>query len=500
MSGKQKTNKRLKQFNSKKNNLNGLINKYKKIIILLAVIILAAIGAYLVNFSEAAPNNCQYDGQTPICDIDQTLIHNACCDSVLSSDNEAQSLGNNAKGIYYGAAFRAPLHDKYKGAIPVYRVYNSEATYHDYVIERQKNEKAAKGYKFKVEKVAFYAWEHQVPGTVPVYRLTRGGSITQSIFSTDKAWVDRTLAANANNNEGWKANVLAEFIAFYAYPPDYKVAGQTNPYDCSILENYVSDRCKNARENLDKAITKGDIPKNNTCPTDVNTYMRAPFPSQFDKACQDKWNNYAKDCSKQENFLSDRCKSAREALATAEAARAAATKDMKKQSTQFSKTGSKTGNSSNGATGATGSSGAAKNNVNVKRDARSDSPGSTTPNGARSLLDNNALIALRNWANAASAAKQQAVYKNSRNTLLALSAFQQKNQPSTITPTSSGPQRYQCTIKFAKNQYEGQPSTIYTYYINASILQLRRKMKETEQYYKDVYKNAKINDNSCKKK
>jgi hypothetical protein len=62
-------------------------------------------------------------------------------------------------------------------------------------------------------------------------------------------------------------------------------------------------------------VNSGVVPKGDTCPTTYDAYKKAPFPGQFSAECQKKWNAYAQDCTKQENFLSDNCKGPREALA-----------------------------------------------------------------------------------------------------------------------------------------------------------------------------------------
>lgn len=166
------------------------------------------------------------------------------------------------------------------------------------------------------EGIAFYAWAGPgVKDTVPVYRLTRMGDATQSFFTADKATADRLVAAGANDPAGWKRNDVAPEIAFYAYPPSYTAANQINPYDCSIQVNYVSERCAGARANLEEKINKGEVPTSNDCPKALDVYLKAPFPGQFAQDCQNFWNTYMKDCSIQENFLSDRCKVQRDALA-----------------------------------------------------------------------------------------------------------------------------------------------------------------------------------------
>lgn len=278
-----------------------------------------AIGVWLTLFTSAAPNNCQSENGFNICDVDQVA---GGSDTVLSISAEAQSLGTQGWGMYYGAAFRAPT-AAYNGAVPVHRVLNQGASYHDWVTDDQKSAKEAKYGANTYEGVAFFAWKTAgQPGTVPVYRLTRAGAATQTIFSTDKAWVDRILAESGSNPDGWKANQFGPLIAFYAYPPNYKVADQVNPYDCAILDNFVSERCKPQRENLDKAIKAGKIPTTNECPKTLTAYREAPFAGQFDQNCQTFWNTYMQDCSIAENFLADRCKQEREVIAKAAAEQA----------------------------------------------------------------------------------------------------------------------------------------------------------------------------------
>lgn len=290
-----------------------IVNKWT---VILLVAVLAAFGAWRLFFASAATNNCQAENGVSICDVDET---GGGGDTVLSTGGEAASLGTQGWGVYYGAAFRAPT-KTYQGAVPVHRVYNAQYTWHDWVTDAQKRDKEAKYGGNNYEGVAFFAWENgNVAGTVPVYRITRGGGASQSMFSTDKAWVDRIVAEGANDPNGWKSGTTMPAIAFYAFPPNYKVAGQQNPYDCSILENYVSDRCTAARTNLNNAVAAGNVPTSNDCPKTLDVYRKAPFPGQFSADCQKFWNTYMQDCKITENFTSDRCKTQREALATAQA-------------------------------------------------------------------------------------------------------------------------------------------------------------------------------------
>jgi hypothetical protein len=103
---------------------------------------LPVLGSYLAFFTQAAPSNCQSDGSVPICDVDQTLLSaNGIFDTVLSVDAEAKNL--SSRGVYYGPAFRAPT-KALNGAVPVYRIYNEKATYHDWVTDSQKAAKRSK--------------------------------------------------------------------------------------------------------------------------------------------------------------------------------------------------------------------------------------------------------------------------------------------------------------------------------------------------------------------
>lgn len=323
----------------------------------------------------------------PICDVDQTA---GGSDTVPSRDAEPKNLGQNGWGVYYGAAFRAPAHE-YKGSVPITRIYNQSATYHDWTTPLQKSQKEAK-YKGKTtnEGVAFYAWRTQVEGTVPVYRLTRGGSHTQTIFSTDKAWVDRLLAQSGSNPNGWKRDQFAPFIAFYAYPPNYQVADTPNPYDCSIKENYVTSRCDTQRANLEKAATEGRIPEDNQCPQTLTDFQEAPFPGEFTQDCQNYWNTYAKDCSITENYASDRCIEERQKVAAAqqeairkreEAQRAAL---AAKQASQGGSSGSGTSSGNSSGTSRSGSISGGVNNVgkNIPSSGGSSTSGTYTPGGS----------------------------------------------------------------------------------------------------------------------
>ena len=297
-------------------------NSKKSLTGLFIILVISIIGASILVFSQAAPNNCQTQDGIPICDVDQSAWDQ---DSVLSRGSEAKSLASRG-WIYYGAAFRAPAH-AYKGAVPITRIYNQSATYHDFVTPSQKSTKEAK-YKGKTrnEGVAFYAWNTKITGTVPVYRLTRAGNHTQTIFSTDKAWVDRLLATDKGKDDGWKKDNLAPFVAFYAYPPNYKVVNKVddkvvatpNPYDCSIEANFISDRCKTQRENLATEVKQGNVPKDNSCPKTLSAYLKAPLVGELTSDCQKYWNTYMQNCSIQENYVSDRCTKEREAIAKAQ--------------------------------------------------------------------------------------------------------------------------------------------------------------------------------------
>jgi hypothetical protein len=309
------TKKPAKQTKSRANvkSSSTLKNKprFNKKIALLLTVIIAGIGAYFLFFADAATNNCQAIDRVQICDVDMTA---GGSDTVLSVTGEAQSLGSKGWGVYYGTDFRAPT-TEYSGAVPITRVYNEGATLHDWVTDTQKTAKEAKYGKLINQGVSFFAWKTQVKDTVPVYRLGRGGSGSQNIYSVDKAWVDKMLAQDANNPDGWKKDQFGPFIAFYAYPPNYKVADQVNPYDCSIEVNFLSDRCKTQRESLAAASAAGAIPKTGSCPQTYDAYKKAPFPGQLPADCQKFWNVYAQDCSRQEVFLSDNCKGPREQLA-----------------------------------------------------------------------------------------------------------------------------------------------------------------------------------------
>jgi hypothetical protein len=244
--------------------------------------------------------------------------------TVLSTNEWAESLGQ-AGFWYFGAVFRAPT-SAYAGSVPITIVFNESTTFRDYMTVPQKSlkESAFPG-KLKNEGVAFYAWENPgQPDTVPVYRITQGGAGTKTFYSTDLGTINRLLAEGQNDADGWKRDQFAgsSFIAFYAYPPNYAVAKQPNPYDCSILANYVSDRCTGSRAALETAIAAGNVPVGNDCPATLEIYRKAPFASQFDQACQDKWNTFMNDCSIQENFVSDRCKVERQAFVDAEAEQA----------------------------------------------------------------------------------------------------------------------------------------------------------------------------------
>ena len=346
---------------SSKSKLNSL-PKVNKWLALLFVAVIAGVGAYIIFRANAATLNCQKvnpvaiaattaatpatttkpvpagtdkaatTAATPakpaddknavqVCDVDMALGAET---TVLSTTGWADELGK--KGFwYFGAVFRAPT-TAYAGSVPISAVYSESATYRDYMTVAQKSLKdSAFPGKTKNEGVAFYAWEKPgQPDTVPVYRITQGGAGTKTFYSTDLGTINRLLAEGKNDDAGWKRDQFAgsSFIAFYAYPPNYAVAKQPNPYDCSILANYASDRCAGSRAALETAIAAGNVPVGKGCPATLEIYRKAPFASQFDQACQDKWNTFMNDCTVKENFLSDRCKVERQAFVDAEAEQA----------------------------------------------------------------------------------------------------------------------------------------------------------------------------------
>jgi hypothetical protein len=305
---------------SSKSKLNSL-PKVNKWLALLFIAVIAGVGAYIIFRANAATNNCASVDAVEICDVDMALGNDT---TVLSTKGWADELGKQGFW-YFGAVFRAPT-SAYAGSVPISSVYSEGTTYRDYMTVAQKTLKdSAYPGKTKDEGVAFYAWENAgQPDTVPVYRITQGGSTTKTFYSTDLGTINRLLAESQNDPNGWKKDQFAgsSFIAFYAYPPNYAVAKQPNPYDCSIQANYVSDRCNGPRAALETAVAAGNVPVGNDCPATLEIYKKAPFASQFDQACQDKWNTYMNDCSIQENFVSDRCKKERQAFVDAEAEQA----------------------------------------------------------------------------------------------------------------------------------------------------------------------------------
>ena len=338
------------------NKITSLLSSKRNISILLIVII-AAFGAWRVFLSGASPNNCQPEKGVNICDIDQVQGNT---DNVLSNGPEAYTLNKNDPGnwpLYFGTAFRAPT-AALDGAQPVYRLYNGSVTWHDYMLEAGKKDKEAKNPgKVANEGVVFYAWpDGSRPGTVPVYRLTQGGGTLKVLFTTDRAWRDRAIAADINNANGWKDGG----IPFYAFPPTYQAVAangtpQANPYDCSIKENFVSDRCTAQRNNLNNAIATGVISASNDCPATLEAYIKEPFPSRFPQDCQNKWNAQASNCSIRENFLSDRCRDARAAFEKAEQERIARENAARQAASTRQSSGSSARTGSNGTSGGSGS-------------------------------------------------------------------------------------------------------------------------------------------------
>ncbi len=344
-----------------KNNKLSILGSKRNISILLIVII-AAFGAWRVFLSGASPNNCQPEKGVNICDIDQVQ---GLVDNILSNGPEAQNLGKDTANwpLYFGAAFRAPT-SALDGAQPVYRVYNSSATWHDYMLEAGKKDKEAKAPgQVTNEGIVFYAWPSASrPGLVPVYRLTQGGAGSKVIFTTDRAWRDKFVAADINNSAGWKDGG----IPFYAFPPNYKAIAtdgkpQANPNDCSIRENFVSDRCTGARNALNDAVANGNVAASNDCPATLAAYIKEAFPSRFPQACQDKWNKEQSNCSIKENFVSDRCRDARAEFEKAEEERIARENAERQaaaaQQNRSTGSGRSTGGGNSGTRGTSGTSG-----------------------------------------------------------------------------------------------------------------------------------------------
>lgn len=345
-----KTTAKKRSIQKKRSLSEFFTNRNRKIGIGL-ILALVAVGVYFLFFASAATNNCQAENGVQICDVDQTAGGG---DSVLSLYGEAESLGNQGWGTYFGTAFRAPT-TAYDGAVPVHRFLNPSASWHEFTTDAQLGQKeAAAGGRDKLnyEGIVFYAWtDGHRAGTVPVYRITRLGAETQSMFSTDKAWIDKMVAGPW----GWQQDATMPGVAFYAYPPGYAVAQQVNPYDCSILENFTSPRCAKAAENLGKEIAAGNVPATSECPKDWASWNKALFPDKFEQACRDKWNGYAQNCSNPDVFQSDRCKKEREALIAANnkliADKKAADAAAKKK--QVAPKGGKGGGSGGGTTSAT---------------------------------------------------------------------------------------------------------------------------------------------------
>ncbi len=291
--------------------------KFSKKVILIAAALVAGIGAYFMFFAGAEPNYCQVEDGANICHVN--LVYQAY-DSVLSVDGEYKALGEQGWGEAYGAIFKAPT-TPLDGAVPVYRLYNAKLTWHEWATADQKSQKEAKyngNGDIQQEGVAFFAWtDGHRPGTVPVYRITSGGAKSKSIYSVDKTWIDQRLAEGATEPDGWRIDAVMPGIAFWAYPPNYQVKTPPNEqpkpdlYDCSLLEN--ASRCTAQWANLNKSIANG-MPVGPTCPNNLTDYQKAQ-PSQFDQACNDRWNAYMRDCSAPEIMNRPTCVAERQAKA-----------------------------------------------------------------------------------------------------------------------------------------------------------------------------------------
>ncbi|MEI6481277.1 MAG: hypothetical protein WCO19_03165 [Candidatus Saccharibacteria bacterium] len=218
-------------------------------IVALVTIVIAAIGALLFIFSHADVNGC-----TQLTDTDKktysvcSIRHmRSTLDSVLDKSGATEIANLKASGFDqlggwdFGNIFRAP-DGPYKGAVPIYRVYNASSSLHDYVTDTQRNQKAAdwKASSFVNEGIAFYAYETQIPGTVPLYRVTNKAGV-YIWFTTDLA--DRNAQMANNNNLVPHASDALKYageVAFYVYPP----------LDCSKAENFYTAGCNDERTDL----------------------------------------------------------------------------------------------------------------------------------------------------------------------------------------------------------------------------------------------------------
>ncbi|MCX6728049.1 MAG: hypothetical protein NTX11_04535 [Candidatus Saccharibacteria bacterium] len=231
--------------------------KINKKIVALVTVVIAAIGALLLIFSHADVNGC-----TQLTDTDKK-VYSVCSvrflrgrdDSILlkSGSSEITSLKaagfDQLGGFDYGNVFRAP-DGPYKGAVPIYRVFNAGASLHDFVTASQRDQKSAvwKASSYVNEGIAFYAYETQVPGTVPVYRSYHKGS-TFTLYTTDLAQRNAQVAQDGNILPGASDGLkYTGDIAFYVYPN----------IDCSKAENFYTPGCNDERTDL---FTPPDVKK-----------------------------------------------------------------------------------------------------------------------------------------------------------------------------------------------------------------------------------------------
>ncbi len=327
-----------KQRTSKKKTTKGAASRSSKIlqfltspvnrkwVALIFVVLIGAIGTYLIAFSQAKPNNCYAlkgaDGKSvPLCDINQASDG---LDSLLAVDAEVQTLVDQKKWFNWGVAFRAPT-KPIDGAKPVHRFYYPSITAHFFVIEgsadyeKFKNDKNARD-----EGIKFYAWPTKgQENTVPIYRVNRKPLYFLQLYADSAAMRDHLVKKTDGTYEDGGVN-------FYAYPAKFSPANDlpAAAYDCSKKENFVAPQCKAERENLAKM---------------YDCSVKENFLSD---RCKTERENLAKafDCSKLENFVSNRCVKAREAFEKAEkerirreeAAKAAAAAAARQSSTKTS--------------------------------------------------------------------------------------------------------------------------------------------------------------------
>jgi hypothetical protein len=239
----------------------------KKAIALGGVLVIAAIGAYLMFFVGAAPNNCSAVDGGGICDVNQASSPDGA-DAVASTTDEVQNLSRNAGWTDWGVPFRAPNFPQ-NGALPVWRFYRNDITAHFLVIEgsAEYNTMVADPANAR-EGIAFYAWpDGRQPGTTPIHRINRKPLWFLQMYTDNQNVVNQFVA---NPDGSWQDGG----VNFWAYPSTYfpPVPASTPTKDTDCANQNLTPGDKGACVQWHKGVLNGYVVYNgNQAPQlDVN--------------------------------------------------------------------------------------------------------------------------------------------------------------------------------------------------------------------------------------